>query len=252
MRRTVRRMPWVWAVLGVASLFAAWQAVVVGFGVRTFIAPSPLAVARAIGANRGLLWLNLQPTATEALAGFAIGNLVAVALATLFVHNATLKRMYFPVAVIFNTIPIIALSPILILIFGLGLASKIVIAAIICLFPTLVNTIRGLEAVSASELELMRVMAAGRAEVFFRLRLPRSVPFLFSALRIACTTSVIGAIVSEWIGAESGLGALIIQATFDYRTELLYAAIFTSSALALCMFGAVSLLEARLVRWRTA
>jgi NitT/TauT family transport system permease protein len=144
------------------------------------------------------------------------------------------------------------LAPILILIFGLGIASKIVVAGVICFFPTLVNMIRGFDSVSVSELELMRVMSASRREVFFRLRLPRSVPFLFAALRISATASVIGAIVAEWIGAERGLGVLIIQTTFDYRTELLYAAIAASSLFALSIFGVITLAESILVRWRTS
>ncbi|QCI69448.1 ABC transporter permease [Phreatobacter stygius] len=241
-----------WPIFGVLSLLALWWAAIVVFDVKPFIAPSPFGVIEAVGVHRGLLLTNLWPTLIEALSGFLIGNVAAVAVASVFVHSATLKRMYFPVAIIFNTIPVIALSPVLITIFGLSIASKILIAAIICFFPTLVNMIRGFESVSASELELMRMMSATRSEVFFRLRLPRSMPFLFSALRIACTTSVIGAIVSEWIGSESGIGALIIQATFNYRTDLLYAAILTSSALALAMFGTVSALEWRFVRWRTA
>ncbi len=130
--------------------------------------------------------------------------------------------------------------------------SKIAIAAIICMFPTLVNTLRGLEAVSHSEMELMKIMSASPVEVFFRLRLPRSLPFVFTALKIAATSSVIGAIVSEWVGAESGIGMLIIQSTFDYRTPLLYASIMMSSALALAMFGAVVLAEKYFVKWRTA
>lgn len=242
---------WLWPISGAASLFALWWAVIVLFEVRPFIAPNPVAVVGALWTNRSLLLSNLMPTAMEALCGFFVGNFLAVTLATIFIHSATLRRMYFPVAVIFNTIPVIALSPVLILLFGVSIASKIIIAAVICLFPTLVNMIRGFESVSASELELMRVMSASRREVFFRLRLPRSLPFLFAALRIACTTSVIGAIVSEWIGTDTGIGVLIIQATFDYRTELLYAAIVTSSALALAMFGTVALLEHVFVRWRT-
>jgi NitT/TauT family transport system permease protein len=144
----------------------------------------------------------------------------------------------------------IALSPVLILVFGLTMTSKVAIAAIICMFPTLVNTLRGLESVSSSEMELMTIMAANHQEIFFRLRLPRSLPFLFTALRIAATSSVIGAIVSEWVGAESGIGLLIIQSTFDYRTEILYASIAVSSALALSMFGIVALLEKYVVKWR--
>jgi NitT/TauT family transport system permease protein len=242
---------WLWPVLGVASLFILWAAAIAILDVKPFVAPSPLAVANAIWVNRWLLLSNFVPTAIEAISGFLLGNIAAVILATVFIHSPLIRRTYFPVVVIFNTIPIIALSPVLILVFGLTITSKIIISAIICLFPTLVNMIRGFESVSKSEHELMHILSANVWEVFFKLRLPRSMPFLFSALRIACTTSVIGAIVSEWIGAEHGIGVLIIQSTFNYRTELLYAAITTSSALALTMFGTVALLEHYFVRWRT-
>jgi NitT/TauT family transport system permease protein len=242
---------WLWPLAGFASLVALWQAVIVAFGVRPFIAPAPLAVGKAIWENKLLLWNALQPTAGEALGGFFIGNSIGFLFATLFVHSQKIRRIYFPIIILFNTIPIIALSPVLILIFGLTVTSKIAIAAIICMFPTLVNTLRGLESVSLSEMELMKILSANRREVFFRLRLPRSMPFVFTALKITATSSVIGAIVSEWVGAERGIGMLIIQTTFDYRTELLYASIAASSALALSMFGLVTLLERYIVRWGT-
>lgn len=245
-------LSWAWPVIGLLSLIALWQAVITGFQVRPFIAPDPLTVVHALWDNRRLLWQNIQPTAVEAIAGFFVGNGIGFLLATIFVHSRRLRAIYFPVVVLFNTIPIIALSPVLILVFGLSMSSKIAIAAIICMFPTLVNTLRGLKAVSHSEMELMKIMSANPVEVFFRLRLPRSLPFVFTALKIAATSSVIGAIVSEWVGAESGIGMLIIQSTFDYRTPLLYASIMMSSALALAMFGAVVLAEKYFVKWRTA
>lgn len=246
------RFNWLWPLIGLLSLLALWQFVIVAFGVRAFIAPDPIAVGEAIWINRQLLWDNLKPTAIEAVLGFAVGNAIGIVLATIFVHNESARRMYLPVVVIFNTIPIIALSPILILIFGITMTSKVAVAAIICMFPTLVNTLRGLESVSQSEIELMKMMSASRSEIFFRLRVPKSLPFVFSALRIAATSCVIGAIVSEWVGAESGIGVLIIQATFDYRTELLYAAIAVSSALALLMFVVITFLERHFVRWPEA
>jgi NitT/TauT family transport system permease protein len=241
---------WILPVIGLVSLIALWQAVITGFQVRPFIAPDPLTVAKAIWQHRQLLWDNIRPTAAEALLGFALGNAIGFLLATIFVHSQFLRSTYFPVVVLFNTIPIIALSPVLILVFGLTMTSKVAIAAIICMFPTLVNTLRGLESVSHSEMELMKILSANKREVFFRLRLPRSLPFVFTALKIAATSSVIGAIVSEWVGAEKGIGMLIIQSTFDYRTDVLYASIAMSSALALSMFGAVTLLERYVVKWR--
>jgi NitT/TauT family transport system permease protein len=246
-----RRVPGaLYPIAGGLSIVLAWYLVVTLFGVRPFIAPSPVEVLRVLWTERGLLLTNLLPTLVESLAGFVLGNLAACLVAILFVHSKWLERVYFPVAVVFNTIPVIALAPILVLIFGLGITTKIVIAAIICFFPTLVNMIRGLEAVTPSELELMCILSASRREVLLKLRLPRSLPFLFAALRIASTTCVIGAIVGEWIGASSGLGALIIQATFNYRSGLLYAAILVSSALAISIFSAVVLAERTVVRWR--
>jgi NitT/TauT family transport system permease protein len=243
------RLNWIWPVLGFLSLIALWQLVIWGFDVRPFIAPGPQSVAQAIWSSRALLFANLIPTASEALLGFTIGNSIGFLLATVFIHSALARRMYFPVVILFNTIPIIALSPILILIFGLTMTSKVAIVAIICMFPMLVNTLRGFESVSHSEMELMKIMAARPREIFFRLRLPKSLPFVFTALKITATTSVLGAIISEWVGAESGIGMIIIQSTFDYRTELLYSAIITSSLLALTMFGVVATLERYLVKW---
>jgi len=192
---------------------------------------------------------NLRPTLIEALAGFVIGNLAAVLLAVLFVHNRILQATYFPIVLFFNTIPILALSPIIILIFGLGMTPKIVIAAVICFFPTLVNMIRGLDSASDNEHELFRVLSATRSEIFWSLRLPRALPMLFSSLRIASATAVIGAIVGEWIGSDKGLGALIIQASFNYQSDRLYAAIVLSSCLSIVLFCAVVLVERRVIKY---
>ena len=125
----------------------------------------------------------------------------------------------------------------------------VIIAAVICFFPTLVNMIRGLNSASPSEQELLRILSATPWEVFWRLRLPRSLPMLFSSLRIASATAVIGAIVGEWIGSDRGLGALIIQATFNYRAGQLYAAIVLSSSMAICLFLIVAAVERRVIRY---
>jgi NitT/TauT family transport system permease protein len=246
----LRRSGLHWPLLGGASILVIWYLAILVFDVKEYIAPTPHQVLQVIVDKADLLLLNAIPTIQECTLGFLLGNSLAVLIAIIFVHNNLAERMYYPIAVLFNTIPIIALSPILVLIFGLGMAPKIIIAAIICFFPTLVNMIRGFSSVSENELELMRILSANRREVFFKLRLQRSLPFLFAALRIASTTSVIGAIVGEWIGANLGLGALIIQATFNYRSGLLYASILVSSLLAITLFTIVVLLEKRFLRWQ--
>ncbi|MDX8451630.1 ABC transporter permease [Mesorhizobium sp. VK9D] len=236
-------------VLGAASILLAWQYLLPLLGVPAYIVPTPTAIFGVFQKNFALLINNLRPTLIEALAGFIIGNLAAVLLAVLFVHSRILQAAYFPIVLFFNTIPILALSPIIILIFGLGMTPKIVIAAVICFFPTLVNMIRGLDSASDNEHELFRVLSATRSEIFWSLRLPRALPMLFSSLRIASATAVIGAIVGEWIGSDKGLGALIIQATFNYQSDRLYAAIVLSSSLSIALFCIVVLIERRVIRY---
>ncbi|MGD9862015.1 MAG: ABC transporter permease [Pseudodonghicola sp.] len=230
-------------------LVALWQAGVRLFGVPTYIAPAPSDVAVTLVQEFPQLMQNFWPTFYESLLGFAVGNLAAVLIAVAFVHNRLVERAFFPIAVFINTIPILAIAPILVLIFGAGLTAKVVIAALICFFPTLVNMVRGLQSVSPQALELARILSASKAEVFWKIRLPSSLPYLFSALKIAATTCVIGAIVGEWVGADRGLGALIIDATFNFRSALLYATVFLSSGLSVLLFVAVSLAERLIVRW---
>ena len=243
-----RRAPAISAAIGMVIL---WQIVVAGFGVPTYIAPSPLQVLEVFVSQGDVLWINFWPTLFEAVAGFAIGNAVAVMLAVWFVHNQLAERAFYPIAVFVNTVPIIAVAPILVLILGNGYAPKIVIAALICFFPTLVNMVRGLKAVSPQMLELMRVLSASEREVLWKIRLQSSLPFLFAALRIASTTCVIGAIVGEWIGSNYGLGSLIIEATYNFRAPLLYATVALGAGLAVAFFATTSLIERRIVRWKS-
>lgn len=238
------------AVAAVIGLLVLWQGVVWGFSVPTYMAPGPFEVLGAFQENAAILVSNFWPTFFEALLGFICGNLIAILLAVLFVHSQTAERAFYPIAVFINTIPIIAVAPILVLIFGNGLAPKIIIAALICFFPTLVNMVRGLNAVNPATLDLMRVLSATNSEVFWKVRLQSSLPFLFAALKIASTTCVIGAIVAEWIGSNFGLGALIIEATYNFRSPLLYATVFTAALLAVCLFALVSFAEKYFIRWK--
>lgn len=248
-----RRLVWrqrLLPVIGVATLLFAWWAIVVGLGVKPFIAPSPMLVLETLYAKRAVLLDNMLPTAMEAAGGFLIGNLVAIVIATVFVHNKTLHDIFFPVALMLNAIPIVAKAPVLVLIMGNGVEPKIAIAALVCFFPSLVNMVRGLDAANPQAMELMRVLSASKTEVFFKLRMYSSLPYLFSALRISASLAVIGAVVGEWIGATVGIGALIIQATYNFDSALLYSAIVMSALLTGAFYLAVALLERAVVRWQ--
>ena len=236
-------------VLGIVGLLVAWWAVIAGFNIKPFIAPSPLLVMQTIIQKSDLLLQNLGVTALEALFGFIFGNLAAILVASVFVHSKILQWIFLPIAVAINAIPVVAKAPILVLIMGNGMAPKITIAAMVCFFPTLINMVRGLEAVNPQIMDLMRMLSATRTQIYFKLRLFSALPYLFSALRIAASMCVIGAIVGEWIGSTQGIGAQIIQATYNYDSPLLYAAIVMSAFLSGLFYVVIALLEKRIVKW---
>ena len=235
--------------IGAIGVLAVWQALIAVLRVKEYLVPAPTAVARALVDNWHTLLKNAWPTTIESLAGFAIGNLFAIGLAVVFVHSKTLEQTFYPMAVVLRTIPIVAVAPLLVLLLGQGYAPKIAIAALISFFPTLVNMVRGFGSVDPQALELMRVLSASRREVFLKLRLVNSLPFLFAALKIATGACIIGAIVAEWIGSDAGLGVLVINATTQFETPLLYATMATASVMALIFFGVVALVEKLVVRW---
>ena len=229
---------------GILVILLAWELYVRVFHVPHYLVPAPSLIAWTLVEEWPTIQRNVGRTLVEAVGGFVLGNGFAVVLAIVFVHSPAVQRVLYPVAVAIRTVPIIAIAPILVLLLGNGYAPKVVIAALISFFPTLVNMVRISSSAEGS--------TANRRQVFFKLRLPSSLPFLFSALKIATASCVIGAIVAEWVGADTGLGYLIIVATFEFRTGLLYATTAVGSFLALAFFLAVVALEKAVVRWKPA
>ena len=236
-------------LFGIVTALFVWAALVYVLKVPPFVAPSPQLVAFTLYNKFGLLMANLWPTAVQAILGFLLGNFAAIVIATVFVHKKTAEEAFFPLVVLINTIPVVAKAPILVLLLGNGMEPKIAIAALICFFPTLVNMVRGLESVNPQAMELMRVLSASKREVFFKLRLQNSIPYLFSALKIAASTAVIGSIVGEWIGSTVGIGALIIQATYNFDSALLYATVIVGSTFSVLFFLTITMIERLVVRW---
>ncbi|BCH28339.1 nitrate ABC transporter permease [Mesorhizobium sp. L-8-10] len=256
-------MPWLWhilpgpevtrtlgmAVLGLLLALTVWQLVVTLFGVPSYLVPAPTDVAGALVQDRALLLAAAGPTILEAFLGFLLGNTVALLVAVSFVYNKVVEEMFYPVAILVKTIPVVAIAPVLKIILGNGIEPKIVIAALICFFPTLVNSVRGFRAVNPQLLELMHVLSASRTEVFLRIRIYSALPYVFSALKISVTMCVLGAIVGEWIGANQGIGYLLLQSMFDFNAPRLFATILTASIIAIAGFAIVSMLEKWIIRW---
>ncbi len=244
-----RASEWTVSVAGILVLLVAWQLLESVLPIPRYILPLPTSIVQSMVRNAGLLLANTWPTVIEALGGFVVGNWVAVGLAVMIVWSKTLERTVYPIAILFRGIPIIAIAPIMVLWLGNGYSSKIAIAALISFFPTLVNVIKGLTSVDHQALELLDMFSASKSQVFRLVRWPYAMPYLFAALKIATTSSVLGAIVGEWIGSEQGLGYLVILATDQYRASLLFATLAISTVVALVLFGLVGAAEHVFVRW---
>ena len=243
-----------WALLPISLLagIAVWAAVASASGLPAFILPAPDLVwarflrALADGSLARHLWVTLQ----EVLLGLLLGVLAASALGYLLAKSRRLERALAPYVVASQSVPVVAIAPLLIIWFGPGLLSKVLICALIVFFPVLINTVVGLHSVPEGLRELMRSLRAGRWQTFRLLELPASMPVFLGGLRIGATLSVIGAVVGEFVGADRGLGFLINVGRGEYDTALVFVAVFTLIALALVLYGLVVWLERRLLWWK--
>jgi NitT/TauT family transport system permease protein len=234
-------------VLGIVM----WQGLVVAFDVQEFLLPKPTEIARTLWDERSSLWHAGIYTFKEALGGFALGSSMAIVVALLFAAFAPLGTAFMPFAVAANAVPIIAFAPIMNNWFGLlNPFSKMAIAAVLCFFPVLINTLRGLTSVDPRAIELMRSYAAGRGSTFRRVRIPASLPHLFAGLKIASVLSMIGAIVGEYFGGPiTALGVTILNASSYTNFSLAWAGIVLASAFGILFYGAVALAERLTTSW---
>jgi NitT/TauT family transport system permease protein len=245
---------WVQGALVLAILVGAvalWQGVVVMRRVPPFLVPAPAAVARAALAavRSGVLVPALAVTLYETLGGFALGSALALLLAVLITHSRVARLGLYPYVVAFQSIPKVAIAPLLVVWFGFGVSSKIVTAALVALFPVLVNTIAGLEAADAGHLELMRAVCASRWQTFRWVRWPACLPFLFAGLETGLIFSLIGAIVAEFVGAKAGLGTYILNLQFTMDTAGVFAGLLVLSATGVVLHGILRAVGRRVVFW---
>ncbi len=229
----------------------AWQGLVAAFDVQEFLLPKPSVIAQTFWDERGALWDAGIYTFKEALGGFALGSSLGILSALIFAAFRPLGTAFMPFAVAANAIPIIAFAPIMNDWFGLlNPFSKMAIAAVLCYFPVLITTVRGLTSVDPRSIELMRSYAAGRGTVFRRVRIPASLPHLFAGLKIASVLSMIGAIVGEYFGGPiTALGVTILNASAYSNFPVAWAGIVMASAFGILFYGAVALAERLTTSW---
>jgi NitT/TauT family transport system permease protein len=242
---------WAPALAVFAIGILAWQGLVAAFNVQEFLLPKPSVIAQTLWDERATLWDAGIYTFKEALGGFALGSSLGILSALIFAAFRPLGTAFMPFAVAANAIPIIAFAPIMNDWFGLlNPFSKMAIAAVLCYFPVLINTVRGLTSVDPRSIELMRSYAAGRGTVFRRVRIPSSLPHLFAGLKIASVLSMIGAIVGEYFGGPiTALGVTILNASAYSNFPVAWAGIVMASAFGILFYGAVALAERLTTSW---
>lgn len=242
-------MKWVIPTLVIVVILSIWQLLVAVLHLKPYFIPSPTNIASTFKDNFREILDNAVPTIGQAGLGFAVGNAAAVIMAVWFVHAAAARRTFYPLVIFLQSIPLIAIFPIAIVTLGDGLTTKVVMIGLITFFPTLVNLMRGLSTVDVNMLQLFQSVHASRWKVLTKLRWPNALPYLFAGLRITASVALLGAVIVEWIGSDTGLGYLIINSTYQFNTPFLFASTFATAILVLIAFGVVVLAERLLVPW---
>jgi NitT/TauT family transport system permease protein len=232
-------------------LLAAWEFLPPALNVSKLLIPAPSSFAASLKTiyERGLLVENLLVTLFETLAGFAIGSATAVFFAFLITRSQLIERALMPYLVGFQALPKVALAPLIVVWIGIGIESKITIAAIIAFFPVLINSIVGFSTVETEKIELMRSLVASRWQEFRIVIFPNSLPFIFAGLNVAIVFSITGALVGEFIGADRGLGNMLMQLNFNMDISGMFGILLVLALMGISLHGMIRFFHRRLVFW---
>jgi ABC-type nitrate/sulfonate/bicarbonate transport system permease component len=240
-------------LISVAVMIGLWYAFIKVWHLNPFFAKSPkdvwdwLTVGHAAAANRHIILKGLATTVTDAALGYLVGTVVAVAAAIVFVLHAGVEDTLMPVALVLRSVPLVAMTPLLVLIFGRGLVGAAVIAGLVTFFPTLVNMVQGLRSVPAGSVDLLQVLHASDWTVLRTVRLPHAMPALFASARIAAPLALLGATLAEWLATGTGLGNLMISAAATSEFDMLWAAVVTVTTVSVLAYMLIGWIEGPVV-----
>jgi NitT/TauT family transport system permease protein len=241
-------------LLFIASLIAAWEGAVRLFAIPAFLLPPPSAVGLALyrGTTSGLYQEHIGVTLAETAMGFVVGSLGGLLLGTCVALSRRFDYFVYPIIVMFQAMPKVALAPLIIVWFGLGITSKVVNASLVCFFPLMINTIVGLRSADGDRIDLMRSLGATKLQMFTMLRVPNAMPYIFAGLEIAMIFALIGAIVGEFVGAQAGLGMLIQSMNFTMDVAGQFSILLILSVLGLLLNASIGLIRRRVLFWDPA
>jgi putative hydroxymethylpyrimidine transport system permease protein len=242
-------LSWIGPLALLAAGVGAWETAARLGAVENYLLPAPTEVGRALVDDHALLLSDAWVTAQEVLLGFAIAIALGLGLAVVLHLSSLLRRTVYPLVVASQAVPVIVIAPILVIWFGFGMAPKLIVIALICFFPIVVNTFDGLQSVDRDQVKMLRTLNASRGDVFRYLELPASLPYLFSGAKVAVAVAVIGAVFGELVGSDAGLGHAIQIGTAQLLTARVFAAVLILSVMAIGLFALVAALERWAVPW---
>ena len=237
-------------VLGAVLLVVCWEGLARGLHLPAYILPAVSDILAGVWSKRALLGEAASYTLLEALVGYGLGCLIGIGFAVSISMLPPLRAVILPVATAINSVPVVGYSPLILLWFGIGVASKIIMVAMAVSFTVFLSALAGLDRVDRRAVDLMRSFGAGRLSILWRLRLPTALPLLLAGMRVSTVRSVIIAIITEMLGAYGGLGWVIYQAVMQIDFVQVWSAIFVASAASLSFFGLIGLLERKILFWR--
>jgi NitT/TauT family transport system permease protein len=227
-----------------------WEVVILLFKLPEYILPTPRAIIVDIFSNFSSLISHLWITIIEAVGGLVIASILGIVIATIFLYSRNTEKGFYPYIIALKTTPIIVLAPLLVLWFGNGILSKIVIVVLICFFPIVVNTLKGFKSVNQDYLDLFRSLNSSKKQIFMKLRFPFALPYIFSALKISSSLAFVGAIVGEFVGANEGIGFVILVASYHLNTVRMFSGIILVALAGIILFFLIDFIEKKVVYWK--
>ncbi|HET8576520.1 MAG TPA: ABC transporter permease [Methylomirabilota bacterium] len=251
MRATARRLGGTLGqVLVFLTFFAAWEAAVHVFGFKEVILPAPSATFVTMWAKRAYLLQHTWPTVIAILVGFLLASVAGFIIAIGIAYSRWINELTYPFLVAAQVVPKIALAPLFLIWFGVGLLPKVVIAALIAFFPVVINTAKGLTSVEPELVQFMRSLGASWHEIFFKISLPWALPYIFAAFKISMTLAVVGAVVGEFIASDAGLGYVVNYANITLETRVMFAGLLLLSLVGIALFLLVVMVERYVLSWQ--
>ena len=235
---------------GIVIFLLAWQIVASCLIDKEWLLPTPAAVIAAFGENLPLIWHHSLYTLAEAGLGMVLAIIISLGFALLMALSPAIKKTLYPLLLGSQMVPIIVLAPLFIIWFGYGTLPKVLVVILICFFPMTINILAGLNAADQEMLAFYRSLGMNDRQLFRMIRLPLALPHFFSGLRISAVYSVMGAVIGEWLGAQAGLGLLLIRAQNAFNLPLVFAAILAIIIWSALIFALVKIAESRCLRWR--